>query len=400
MKILMIAPQPILEPRGTSISVYQRLKALSALGHQVDLVAYHLGEDIHIPGVEVHRIPNIPFIKLIKIGPSLPKLFLDFIVFIKAFYLLFVRRYELIHSHEEAAFFSVILAEFFGTLHVYDMHSSLPTQLQNFGFWSSQIFVRLFKSLEKLVLYQCDAVITIDDELFGRVKNTNPCVPCIKIDNLAVWNGFHEDEEMQLLKIREHLQISGKIPIVYTGSFAQYQGLELLLESADIVRQTNSDISFILVGGHSDQVEKLQKLTRTKQLENYVRFPGSVPPDQVTLYLMLAEVLVSPRLDGTSVPLKIYSYLQSGKPIIATKLPTHTQVLNDQTALLVEPTKEAFAEGILKLLKEPHLGKNLGHNGRKFLEERYGWDIYLGKVEKIYHKISPKRACKVKPSEI
>jgi glycosyltransferase involved in cell wall biosynthesis len=400
MKILMIAPQPILEPRGTSISVYQRLKALSALGYQVDLVAYHLGEDIDIPGVQLHRIPKIPFIKSVKIGPSFAKLILDIIVLIKALFLLFIRRYDVIHSHEEAAFFSMLLAELFGVFHIYDMHSSLPNNLQNFNFWGSQVFVGLFKFLEKMVLYQSDAVITIDDELFRIVKNTNPNVPCIKIDNLAVWNGYSDDQEIKLLNLREQLQITGKIPIVYTGSFAQYQGLELLLDSAEIVRQEHSNISFILVGGHSDQVEKLQKITQKKQLDSYVQFTGAVPPNEVTLYLMIADMLVSPRLDGTSVPLKIYSYLQSGKPIIATKLPTHTQVLNDQTALLVEPTKESLAEGILKLLKDPHLGKNLGINGKNYVEERYGGDVYLGKVKKIYHKFSPQNFRNAKTSEI
>ena len=38
MKILMVAPQPFFEPRGTPISVYQRLEALSALGHHIDLL--------------------------------------------------------------------------------------------------------------------------------------------------------------------------------------------------------------------------------------------------------------------------------------------------------------------------------------------------------------------------
>ncbi|MCH7624768.1 MAG: glycosyl transferase family 1, partial [Chloroflexi bacterium] len=49
MKILMLAPQPFLEPRGTPFSVLGRLKALSQLGHKVDLVTYHLGSDVEIP---------------------------------------------------------------------------------------------------------------------------------------------------------------------------------------------------------------------------------------------------------------------------------------------------------------------------------------------------------------
>ena len=66
MKILMIAPQPFFEPRGTPISVYQRVNALSKLGHEVDLVTYHLGSTPDIPNVNVHRTMKVPFINQIK----------------------------------------------------------------------------------------------------------------------------------------------------------------------------------------------------------------------------------------------------------------------------------------------------------------------------------------------
>ena len=59
MKILMIAPQPFFEPRGTPISVRQRLTGLTMLGHQVDLATYHLGEDVDLPGLTIYRTPSI-----------------------------------------------------------------------------------------------------------------------------------------------------------------------------------------------------------------------------------------------------------------------------------------------------------------------------------------------------
>jgi glycosyltransferase involved in cell wall biosynthesis len=400
MKILMIAPEPVLEPRGTPISIYQRLKALCELGHQVDLVTYHLGEDMHLPGVTIHRIPSVPFIKRIKIGPSFAKLVLDLFVFFKAFFLMMAREYEVIHSHEEASFCGLVLSRLFGTYHIYDMHSSLPNQLLNFHFWGNKYFVSIFQYLENLVINHCDAVITIDDELFALVQALNPKLSRIKIDNLALWHGFNQNHQIELSHLKESLQISGRVPIVYTGSFEQYQGLEMLLESAEILRRDKPDIVFILVGGHSFQIEKLQKLAAQKNLGQYFRFAGIVPPDEVILYLMLAEILISPRLNGTSVPLKIYSYLQSGNPIVATNLPAHTQILNSDMALLVEPTKDALAEGIRKLLDDPQAGKTLGRNARRFVEGRFSWDLYLSKVDTIYRELDLKRSTKSLPSKI
>ena len=70
MKILMLAPEPFFQPRGTPISVYFRLKALSDLGHAVTLVTYPLGENVPFPGLVIRRSPNLFRVRKIKIGPS------------------------------------------------------------------------------------------------------------------------------------------------------------------------------------------------------------------------------------------------------------------------------------------------------------------------------------------
>jgi glycosyltransferase involved in cell wall biosynthesis len=77
-----------------------------------------------------------------------------------------------------------------------------------------------------------------------------------------------------------------------------------------------------------------------------VFFTGQVSPSQMPLFISLADVLVSPRLSGTNTPLKIYSFLKSGKPVVATNLWTHTQILSAQISVLVEPDAECMAEGI------------------------------------------------------
>ena len=82
MKILMIAPEPIFEPRGTPLSVVGRLKAFSDFGHDVDLLTYPFGKCVDLPNIKIHRTPNVPGIKRVKIGPSFAKLPLDFLLFI------------------------------------------------------------------------------------------------------------------------------------------------------------------------------------------------------------------------------------------------------------------------------------------------------------------------------
>jgi glycosyltransferase involved in cell wall biosynthesis len=91
-------------------------------------------------------------------------------------------------------------------------------------------------------------------------------------------------------------------------------------------------------------------------------------------------VLVSPRSRGTNTPLKIYQYLRSGKPIVATRLLTHTQVLGDETAILTGVTPAAFAEGMLAALADPARADAIGRRARALAETKYTYAAYLEKT--------------------
>jgi glycosyltransferase involved in cell wall biosynthesis len=306
------------------------------------------------------------------------------LVFIKTFLLLATNKYDVIHSHEEASFIGLILARIFHVRHVYDMHSSLPNQLGNFNFGNWWPLVKLFEFLEGLVLKTCDTVITIDEELKNYVLKKEPQVRQFLVENLALHTGRNPPDSNFAAEVRKRLGLNGKLPVVYTGSFESYQGIELLIESAQIVCERDPRAVFILVGGKPNQIKRHRERVLGKKLQNSIYFMGIVPPEEAIAYLGIAEVLVSPRADGTSVPLKIYSYLHSGKPIVATRLGVHTRVLNDEIALLSEPTKESLAEGILELLEHPDLRISIGQRAKQFAKDKYNFNDYVAKIDHIY----------------
>jgi len=389
MRILMIAPQPFLEPRGTPISVYQRTQGLAALGHTIDLLTYHVGQDIDIPGVTHYRIPRVPFIKQVKVGPSWYKPLLDLLLLGLTIRRLLTQRYDVIHSHEEAAFWAAPLAKLFRTKHLYDMHSSLPKQLANFNFGNVWPIVKLFETLENAVIKSCDALITIGSDLEEHARTIKPSVKQVMIENLPMQHTGAEMDDGLVEQLRAQLNLAGKVPIVYTGTFERYQGLDLLLESAAIVKQQHPEAIFVMVGGKPHQVEQWKAEARRLNLGESMIFTGIVPVDKVRAYMELADILVSPRTEGLSVPLKIYTYLHSGKPIVATRLLAHTLVLNDETAVLAEPNKDAYAEGILKLLRDPALRERVGAAAQKLAAEQYDPANYKTKLERIYREVQP-----------
>jgi glycosyltransferase involved in cell wall biosynthesis len=308
------------------------------------------------------------------------------LILCQAIVLLAANRYDVIHSHEEAAFFSVPLAIVFRTRHLYDMHSSLPRQLANFGSWSFWPLVKLFQILERWVLDTCDAIITVGADLEQHVLTTNPRVEQTRIENTVIYP-YDDASHASARVLKERLGLNGKLPIVYTGTFEGYQGLDLLFGSATIVKRHYPEVLFVLAGGKPQQLEHWQAEARKHDLEDCTLFLGIVSPAEALACLEIAEILVSPRTEGTSVPLKIYSYLNSGKPIVATNLMAHTQVLDEETALLVAPTEEALANGILKLVRSPGLRQKLGHRAQEYGRARYGSSDYLAKVNRVYQAI-------------
>jgi glycosyltransferase involved in cell wall biosynthesis len=385
----MISPQPFFEPRGTPISVYQRLEALSALGHRVDLITYHVGKNVDLPNVKIHRVRGLKMIQHVRIGPSRAKIYLDVMIFFKAMGMLLTRRYDAIHSHEEAAFFCMFLARIFRTRHLYDMHSVLSKQLTNFSFGNKPIFVRIFEILERTVLNTCDAVIAVGSDLEQYVRSVGGNIRVVTIENIALHayqTPVHPDD---MKRVKEKYTLDGRLPVIYTGTYERYQGLEMALKSVDIVREKYQNVLFIFVGAKVQQAREWTEVATGMGLGDHTLFLDVVPPEESMVYLACASVLISPRLEGTSTPLKIYSYLHAEKPIIATNIPSHTQVLTNDTALLVEPNPEDLAAGILQVLDDPYLAERLGKNAHRLAEEKFSRQDYIYKVGQIYDSLMP-----------
>ncbi len=384
-RILMIAPQPWFQPRGTPFSVLHRIKALSHLGHKIDLCTYHLGQNIAIQNLSIYRALSLPFIKNVKIGPSRTKAFLDIFLIFVTLKLLLTNKYDIIHTHEEAAFWGVPLAKLFHIPHLYDMHSSLPQQLHNFKFTTSRFFIRLFEKLESWVIKNSAAAITICPELQNYVEQHFPEKQSLLIENVADNSVvFPPLENKNNLQQKYNL----KSPIVlYYGTFEPYQGIDLLIKSAvKVIEQLEGLVHFVLVGGQTVQVDYYSQIAKEQNVSPYFTFTGFQPPEVIPGFVSLADVLVSPRLQGTNSPLKIYSYLRSGKPVVATRHVTHTQILNDSVAILVEPSSEAFAKGIVVALTNSDKTSHLVKNAKKLAENAFSYQSYLDKTQLVIEK--------------
>jgi len=168
--------------------------------------------------------------------------------------------------------------------------------------------------------------------------------------------------------------------VLYTGTFEAYQGLDLLFAAARQVLDRRPDARFLLAGGRPDQVAAARADAARAGLGDAVVFAGQRPAGEIPKYLDAADLLVSPRSSGTNTPLKIYQYLRSGRAIVATRLLTHTQVLDDTVAILTDPTPEGFARGILAGIEDPAAARAVGQAARQLAETKYSYEAYLSRT--------------------
>ena len=391
MKALVVAPQPFFSPRGTPFSVYYRTLVMAELGIEIDLLTYGQGQDVDLPGVRIVRIPNVPGLGEIKTGPSMPKVLLDALMFIWTVGMLIRRRYDFVHAHEEAVFFCRFLKPLFGFRLVYDMHSSLPQQLDNFEFSKSKTLKALFSKLESSSLKAADAVITIcpdlSDYVIGEIGDSPKHV---LIENsifepvrLAGMSGQRNEQPTAL-----DVEIPADRPlVVYAGTFERYQGLDILIPAFAEAKRSCPDAVLLMAGGTPQQVSEMKELVRRCGLDEDVIIIGRVPQMEAKRINNAATVLTSPRSSGTNTPLKLYEQLSLGKPLVATRIYSHTQVLSEDVAFLVEPSAEDMARGITAALTNPDLAAAKGRAARAMYESKYSRPVYERKMKVLLDRI-------------
>jgi glycosyltransferase involved in cell wall biosynthesis len=380
----MIAPEPFFEPRGTPFSEFYRIRALCRMGHTVDLVTYPIGQDKEIEGLKIFRSLKPPFVRMVKTGPSVSKVFLDFFLFFKVLGRLFRKRYDAIHTHEEACIMGAFFNKLFRTPHLYDMHSSLVQQMTNFQFTKSKFIVGVFKWIEKVALRNARSTIVICQALYDYAAAITDKEKLTVIENFIDDSTDDPHIDMQRLQqIKKELGSREKKIITYTGTLEKYQGIPLLI---DCMTHLDNDFKLVLVGGKPAQVDEVKQMVEEKGLTEKIIITGRKQYEDIPYYLKASDILVSPRILGTNIPLKVYSYLKSGIPLVATNLYTHTQSISAEIAILTDPEPEAFARGIVEAAGPK--GKTVSENAAVFCRENYTHEHYSQLIQQALEKLS------------
>lgn len=384
MNILLLAPQPFYEERGTPIAVKWVAETLGEAGHAVDLLTLPFGADVEMPGVRVIRAPEPAGVSRVPIGFSPQKILCDVKLYGAAKKLLREKKYDVIHACEESVFFARSLARRANAQLVYDMDSSMADQMMEKWGWL-KLFRVFLEGFERSAMRSADIVLPVCQSLADKVKKFAPGKPYVLLHDMAMEFPAIPPETENL---RAALGITGTLAL-YIGNLEHYQGIDLLLEG--FAAASAPELSLVVIGGKEGDLAKYRQRVDELGLSGRAHLPGPRPLNRLGYYLEQADILVSPRLRGVNTPMKIYSYLLAGRAIIATRIESHTQVLDDTFARLVEPTEKAMGAALRELASNETERNQLGATAKEIARTRHSREAYRKALLSAYEQLAAAR---------
>ena len=351
-RVLIVAPQPFYEDRGTPIAVAQLAAALSDLGAEIDLLTYPVGSNISIQRLRIVRCRNPVSYRSVPIGFSLRKLVLDLCMLPTLASLIRSGNYDIVHAVEEMALPALVFCRSRGVPVIYDMQSSLPDQLRTHSVFRLRPAQSLMRWIERWMVRRADAIIC-SAGLLDHVKSVDGGARAREWLFAGQAPGDSAGERA-LTRAELDLDTDAQL-VVYSGTFEPYQGLDMLVAAIPRVLDAFPKAVFLLIGASPENLLADREIAMRMIQQGNLRILPRQRREVVPSYLALADVLVSPRAYGDNVPLKIFDYMVSGTPIVATDIHGHRSVLSKETAVLVANTSVAIAAGIMSLLRDPAL---------------------------------------------
>lgn len=393
MKILLLAPHPFFQQRGTPIAERMLLQVLSARGHEIHVLTYHEGEDVDFPNCRIHRIPKIP-VAGIRPGFSWKKLACDGVMLWKCLEMVRRERFDLVHAVEESAFMALLVRRVFGTPYVYDMDSGLAQQMAG----HLPRLRRVFEWLERRAVRGSVGTLAVCRSLEEAARAWHPWGLVGRLEDASLLDTGDADGEGAASLCPPDWE--GRPLVLYVGNLEPYQGIDLLLAAFARALPEVPDAKLVVVGGSPEPIVRYSRAAKASGLGDSVWFAGPRPLSQLGACLKRATVLVSPRVQGRNTPMKIYSYLDSGRALLATRLPTHTQVLHDGIALLADPDPESMGRGLVRLLQDELLRERLATGARQFARRELTPQAFQEKLLGFYDAVARKIGGKIDHGEI
>jgi glycosyltransferase involved in cell wall biosynthesis len=264
--------------------------------------------------------------------------------------------------------FASLAANVFGVPTVYDAHHPLVT--------GARVLFNSFKRSDRLIRF------TTNSRGLGEIylREGLPPEKLVVAHNGVDLEGYRSLPEKAAARTDLGLPEDRKI-ICYSGNIYEGRGIEYLIDIAPGM----GDALFLIVGGLEKDVMRCRSLAREKNAAN-IKFTSYVPHHMVPLYLAASDLLVMPYTTRMTIrggtqaqdftsPIKLFEYMASGRPIVATSIPSVSEILEDGVnAVLVPPdSADALREGMKRALGDISLAARISERASSDVHS-YTWE--------------------------
>lgn len=305
----------------------------------------------------------------------------------------------------------VILSRDYGVPFVLEYNGSENWLARNWG--TPLSLVKLAMRAETACLKHAHLVVTVSDVLRDELieRGVEP-ERIVSFPNGVNTDLFSPDRfsEKDIQILRSQYQIPEEFVVVtFVGTFGPWHGAEVFARAlVKIVREDPEwvkaqKLHFLFIG---DGVRRpiVESLVSDPLVHSFVTITGLIDQEKTPLHLAASDILVSPHVhnpDGSPFfgsPTKLFEYLASGRPVIASDLGQIGEVMEGcpqiknlktgderlsgaSCGLLVEAgSTEDLSDAIKFVALDPQLRKSMGHNARRLAVERYTWGHHVGAV--------------------
>lgn len=375
MKLIYIANVRMPTEKAHGIQIMKMCKAFAS-HFEVELVLpwrfNHIKKDpFDYYGVKKSfSIKKLPSLDLIPTGVPKIGFWIQSISFAKwVFWYLLFKKTDLIYSRDPGILF---FPSFFKKNIVVEIHQ-FPRCFY--------LYQRVFRRARRII------VITQKlKELF--VQKGIPADKILVAPDGVDLEEFNIEQSQEQCRCQLNLPLDTKI-IGYVGQLKTMEtekGIGCLIKALKILKKNNPSIALCLVGGQQSDILKYQELTKRLGLTKQdVIFTGQVQHHLIPFYLKSFDVLVMPfpwtkHYAYYMSPLKMFEYMASQRPIIASDLPSIREILDKRNAILIKPGNlQSLAEGITNALRNPDFSAKISQQAFEDVRN-YTWTKRAQKI--------------------
>ncbi|MBX0329542.1 glycosyltransferase family 4 protein [Oscillochloris sp. ZM17-4] len=395
--ILMLASTSFFSDYGNHVRIWEESRAIQKLGHRLVLATYHNGDNM--PGIDIRRSWDVPWIKRAVVGSSRHKLYLDVGLGWRALRVALRERPTIIHAHtHEAAAIGLPLKHLLGAPLILDYQGSMTSEMLDHGFVKATN--PLYKSLvglEGFLNRQADAVMTSTHNAADLLRRAG-AVPEDRLH--AVTDSVDTDRfrpfdgspawQAQRDELRAQLGIpAGRRLVVFIGLLAPYQGTNVLIQAAQILAARQPDVHFLIMG-HPDP-HSYRAYAESLGVGGHVTLPGRIIYRDLHSYLALGDVAVAPKMSLTEGNGKISNYMAMGLPVVAFETPVGREILGEIGLYARLGSADDLAEKLELALEDRGMAARLGAQGRARAVADFSWDRAARQIEAIYAQALDRR---------